>query len=317
MQETLGNRLAPPVMIQPGTFRKHRTHTPAIRRTTIVLGGFAASVFLHGLLLTPLLWGRHHQPQRAPNTQGASASQHEVKSLGSMMVIFLDDSRSIRDPSGDDDAQRTRFLLPQPPIQQIARPRISATDLNLTGDTDERTASEASGDQTGHSMLFGRYMGQISARVERAWVRPRSVPAEGSFACRVQITQDQHGNVQEVTLEKCTDDLRWQISLVRAITAASPLPAPPDPAVFSNLLTMEFDSDPYVAGTTGEGFEAVARAEVVPTPRPNLEESAATPISNLESGSTSKPGWITRKLRRDGSVDLTIIGSPAPSASQQ
>jgi len=107
-------------------------------------------------------------------------------------------------------------------------------------------------------MMFGRYMGQISARVERAWLRPRSVPPQGSFACRVQITQDKRGNVEEVTLERCTEDPRWQMSLVKAIQGASPFPAPPDPAVFSNLITLEFDSDVYVAGSNTQGFEAPA-----------------------------------------------------------
>jgi hypothetical protein len=135
--------------------------------------------------------------------------------------------------------------------------------------------------------------------VERAWMRPRSVTAAGSFSCRVQITQDKHGNVQEVTLEKCTDDPRWQVSLVRAITAASPLPAPPDPAVFSSLLTIEFDSDPYIVGGSDQGFEPVARAE-----------ASAVSRSTPESRFPSRPAVGARKMRSDGSMDLTIIGSP-------
>jgi hypothetical protein len=104
-------------------------------------------------------------------------------------------------------------------------------------------------------MMFGRYVGQISARVQRAWLRPRTPMGASSFACRVQILQDRVGNVQEVTLQQCNGDLHWQASLVQAIQSASPLPAPPDPAVFSNLLTMEFDSDQYRAGGHAEGFE--------------------------------------------------------------
>jgi len=63
---------------------------------------------------------------------------------------------------------------------------------------------------------------------------------------------------EEVTLERCTEDPRWQMSLVKAIQGASPFPAPPDPAVFSNLITLEFDSDVYVAGPNSQGFETPA-----------------------------------------------------------
>jgi hypothetical protein len=103
----------------------------------------------------------------------------------------------------------------------------------------------------------------------------------------------------EVTLEKCTDDPRWQVSLVRAISSASPLPAPPDPAVFSNLPTMEFDSDPYVPGAPDQGFE---RASSLPSASGPPAASYATPV-------TPASGSATRSTRPDGSWDLRIIGS--------
>jgi hypothetical protein len=291
-----GNRVA--LICDAATLCKYRAQSPATRRTAVVVGGGVVSLFLHGLLLTPFLWGGHPQRQRTPNAQGSSASQHEMKTRESMMVVFVDDSRAIRDPSQDEGMPSTRFRVPQAPIVPIARPRLSAADVKLSEEKDDRTAPEASGDQTGRSLLFGRYMGQISARVDRAWMRPRSIPAEGSFACRVQITQDQHGNVEEVTLQKCTDDPQWQVSLVRAISAASPLPAPPDPAVFSNLLTVEFDSDPYVAGAGDQGFE------------PPLPGSGSLTLRHDADSASSSPtiGLVSRRTRADGSVDLKITG---------
>jgi hypothetical protein len=269
-------------------------------RGMLILSGLAASIFLHGLLVTPLLWGGHRHRHQQPNIQGASAGQHAGSSSPeSMLIVFEDDSRAIQVSSDYQDDPSKRFLLPHPPISPVAPPKIPTPKLALIDTQDDRTASEADGNQAGHSMLFGRYMGQISARVERAWVRPRSVPAESSFACRVQIKQDQHGNVQEVTLEKCTDDPQWQVSLVRAISAASPLPAPPDPAVFSNLLTMEFDSDPYVAGASDQGFEPLMRMGGGPALSPPKANSRSAPI----------PASVTRQTRPDGSVDLTIVGS--------
>ena len=118
-----------------------------------------------------------------------------------------------------------------------------------------RADNPRDGDGTGHALMFGRYLGQVSARIQRAWIRPRSPVEGGSFACRVQIAQSMSGAVQEVTLQQCNGDLRWQASLVQAIQSASPLPAPPDPSVFSNLLSLELDSDEFHAGSRDDGFE--------------------------------------------------------------
>jgi len=70
----------------------------------------------------------------------------------------------------------------------------------------------------------------------------------------VQIEQDRSGVVKEITLKQCNGDARWQLSLVRAIESASPLPAPPDPSVFAKVLTVEMGSEPFAA-SSGAGFE--------------------------------------------------------------
>jgi hypothetical protein len=125
-------------------------------------------------------------------------------------------------------------------------------------------------------MLFGRYMGQISARIQRAWIRPRTPVEDGSFSCRVQISQDRSGVVQEVALQECNGDLHWQASLIQAIQTASPLPAPPDATVFSNLLTLELSSEAYVAGFKEDGYEAVPTARTAQVETDSaLEQSMA------------------------------------------
>jgi hypothetical protein len=236
-------------------------------RTILTVTGAALSLVLHGLLFTPLLWSSYRHPPHLPPFQGASASRDAIDSEESMMVIFSEDVDAIHDLSSPADRQIPILMPPQVRLAAVGRPNIPTPDPLPDESNDDQTA-EARGDGGGHANLFGRYVGQISARVERAWMRPRSIPMTGSFECRVRITQDQHGNVQEVTLERCTEDPRWQVSLVQAINSASPLPAPPDPSVFSNLLRMEFDSEPFTAGASGEGFEPVTGTELTsPAPQ--------------------------------------------------
>jgi hypothetical protein len=72
------------------------------------------------------------------------------------------------------------------------------------------------------------------------------------------ISQNKSGVVQEVALQECNGDPRWQASSIQAIQTASPLPAPPDVNVFSNLLTLELSSEAYVPGINKDGYERAA-----------------------------------------------------------
>jgi len=241
--------------VHPKSLIKHRLIRSPEARGAVIVGGLIASLALHGLLLTPLLLGTQHHRPRTLEQQGASAHNPEEQSVESMEWVFVEDSQAIRDPSEAETALTSQLFVPNVRPIPVDVLRASVAQIETPENPDDRPAVEASGNEAGRSLLFGRYMGQISARVERAWMRPRSVPRSGSFACRVQITQDRHGNVQEVTLTQCTDDPRWQVSLVEAINSASPFPAPPDPSVFSSLITMDFDSEPFTPGGSDQGFE--------------------------------------------------------------
>lgn len=90
-------------------------------------------------------------------------------------------------------------------------------------------------------MLFGRYVNQIAQRINRAWVRP-GIDGSQAFKCRAQIVQSRAGTVLEVTLVSCDSSPDWQQSLVNAIQAASPLPAPASTSVFTRSLVLDFTS---------------------------------------------------------------------------
>jgi hypothetical protein len=271
-----------------------------VRRTGVAGFGAVASVVFHVLIVAPIVWSPSTQRKNLPNTQGAAASRDTIDGEHAMTVVFIDDATSIHYLSNNVDSTiaplTPTFLLPI----SVASVSGSAGIDQLFDVSDRGTRrQEAHGDQSGHALMFGRYMGQISARIERGWRRPRSALDGASFVCSVQIVQGPSGNVQEITLQQCDGDLRWQASLVHAIENASPLPAPPDRALFSGALTLRFDSTPYVPGASDEGFEPVLRASIEPA---------------LPHGSVLK---VSERQRRSGvsatiqptSIDLTIIGS--------
>lgn len=113
-------------------------------------------------------------------------------------------------------------------------------------------ASPAAGNPEASARMFGRYMNQIAARIERAWVRPRTPIGAPQFECQTRIEQDGRGRVLSVELMDCRGSTEWQESLVRAIERAAPLSAPPEPSVFTPTVTLTFTSGEYVAGVSAE-----------------------------------------------------------------
>jgi hypothetical protein len=260
-------------------------------RLGLASAGIAASIALHALLLVPLVWGSGGHRVPMPNSQGASASHSRSDESESMLVVFINESQSV----STEDGPVLPTSVSDSPVKKITIPDLSRfvrIDTRF-----DNSPLEADGDQNGHALMFGRYMGQISARIQRVWRRPRSSIGAPSFACRVQIAQDRAGRVQEVALQECNGSVPWQASLVRAIEGASPLPAPPESAVFSNLVTLEFDSDPFAVDVAQDGFEPAT-----------TNTSQSRPLSELELTEIRGLRGVKSDNQRDV-VKLTITGS--------
>jgi colicin import membrane protein len=79
---------------------------------------------------------------------------------------------------------------------------------------------------------------QIQARIQRAWLRPPS--ARTGIDCMVYVTQVPGGEVVNVQLGQCNGDAAVRESIQAAAFRASPLPPPPDPALFERNLEIQF-----------------------------------------------------------------------------
>lgn len=151
---------------------------------------------------------------------------------------------------------------------------------------------------SGFGEMYGRYMGQIQARIDRAWLRPRTAIGAPIFQCQAQIDQDRQGALTEVTLLECNGDTRWQLSLVRAIQAASPLPAPPAQAVFAHHILLEFRATAYVPGASADLYEPLVAAR-----EPEANTDGLLPqkvLRALRDASRAQPGKAI-ELRIEGS----------------
>ena len=81
----------------------------------------------------------------------------------------------------------------------------------------------------------------IAAKINRAWLRPPT--ARAGIQCMLYVTQVPGGEVTQVRIGECNGDQAVRESIEAAVYRASPLPAPPDPAVFDRNLRINFKPD--------------------------------------------------------------------------
>jgi colicin import membrane protein len=107
-------------------------------------------------------------------------------------------------------------------------------------ETDLRTQLQAEEhlDAARTNGALAQYQALIAARIERAWIRPPS--AHVGINCQVNITQVPGGEVTAVQVGKCNGDEAVRQSIETAAYRASPLPAPPDPALFDRDVVVTF-----------------------------------------------------------------------------
>jgi TonB C terminal len=224
----------------------------------MVRGTIAASICLlaHAFIYETAMWSagtRDIAPRDLPARIGVTSESDQE----SLQWIALD-PQALADasqPRPDPPASHLTHIDVHKALEEIA---LLIPDVDLPPTSDATVADAAR-----LSKMYGRYVGQVSARIERAWMRPRTAIGAQSFYCQVRVGQDALGNVTEVTLENCNGDVRWQLSLVHAIQSASPLPAPPDPDVFSRTLRLAFSGEAYSPQSPPDQYESQASAQIV------------------------------------------------------
>jgi TonB C terminal len=215
----------------------------------------AAAIGLHAALIAAVTL-QAATGKAKPEPAGESALRIAAAEDAPLSAIILLDPTLLSRSEGIAPPESLKAVaagdLPGPRLVRFdeRRPRLEGGDSFA----DART-STVNVDGAHTALLFGRYLNQIVARIDRQWVRPRTAPAGVSlwpsgaagpasprFECRVRILQSSDGAVLQITLLQCDADTDWQQSLVDAIDAASPLPAPPAEAVFAHSLVLNFES---------------------------------------------------------------------------
>ncbi len=239
-----------------------------VRWPSRVIGAFGA-LAVHALMLQAVSLGTSAAKQQPERETGPGASAIVSGADASMTLVL------VQLPSASHSDVLLQELASRGAAAANAAIQVVSPDPTPAFDVAEETDAEADpeapqsvGDPAMRSMLFGRYTGQINARIQRAWLKPRSAvngrdnsssldepTQDARFHCAVRITQDARGFVQEVELVQCNGTLAWQYSLISAIQRSSPLPAPPSPTVFTNALILSFEGQAYRPGDPDPQYE--------------------------------------------------------------
>lgn len=249
------------------------------RRKAIPFLGVVATMLVHIVFLTPVLWeGGMNKSPRQPEAVGSAANAGSAQGAAAEQMILIDlgtVSESLPDVSRP--ASPVQLAAAPALLQMLGPDSLPLKPLFVDPEGESSTPTEA--DLIARTQLVGLYEGQIRARIERAWRRPRTPLADRQFNCRVKVEQDARGNVLSVKLQTCEGTQDWFDSMIHAVKAASPLPAPPNRAVFAGTFQMSFHALSYQEGENEEGF---APAYVVDAG--NLQTSPGSRALSMQPG---------------------------------
>jgi colicin import membrane protein len=119
--------------------------------------------------------------------------------------------------------------------------KLEQERVQREADLRSQMASEEHLNAVQSSPAKAEYLSLITARINRAWIRPPS--ARSGVKCSVHITQIPGGDITHVVVAGCNGDESVRQSVETAAYRASPLPAPSDPALFDPNIDVTFAPD--------------------------------------------------------------------------
>jgi colicin import membrane protein len=144
--------------------------------------------------------------------------------------------KAAREKAEKEKAERERLAR-----EQAERDKAAAALKQREDELSAQLAAEERQARLRSSDLMAKYIGQIANKIERNWRRPPNAIA--GISCQVHVTQTPGGTVTKVDVTRCNGDAAVRQSIEDAVYRASPLPAPPDPALFERDLVVTFRPD--------------------------------------------------------------------------
>jgi TonB C terminal len=290
----------PPIVAKVRAPRRYMSSTPI---------GVIGTLLIHALIVPSVYMGsRGPKVHPLEIQESASLAKSNADSTDNLVLITLPTTSDTSDAISREMAPQLSHIK-MTAVTRVEVEPLALLDVELLPLSEDQPAQVSGNGEDGaeQARLRGIYSGQIRARIERIWRRPRTPISEGvnsgtsgvsdeSFQCQVQIVQDANGFVQEVLLPRCIGAAAWQRSLVTAIQQASPLPAAPSPRVFTRSIALDFVGIPYVIGSPEDEYET--------------EEEPARAVAAVGQRAGIAFDEFRAKTRPDGLGDTHSVRSP-------
>ncbi len=181
------------------------------------------------------------EEQRIAAEQEAERQAAEVAAREQAEREQREKERQEREKAAREKAERERLereRVARENAERQRREREEAERRRREAELAEQLASEERREAVRGSALANQYKAQIEAKIMRAWLKPPS--ARAGLVCEVRVTQVPGGSVAGVQIGRCNGDEAVRLSVEDAVRRASPLPSPPDPALFERELIVTF-----------------------------------------------------------------------------
>lgn len=181
------------------------------------------------------------EQQRLAAAQEAERRAAEVAAREKAEREQREKERQEQEKAAREKAERERVereRVARETAERQRREREEAERRRREAELAEQLASEDRRDAVRGSALANQYKAQIEARIMSQWRKPPS--ARPGLVCQVRVTQVQGGSVVGVQIASCNGDEAVRLSVEDAVRRASPLPSPPDPALFERELIVTF-----------------------------------------------------------------------------
>ena len=169
------------------------------------------------------------QSIRAAEAQQQAAAKHAEELKRAEDAKRAADARKAQEAKRAADAKQAEEA--KHAAEQKAKAEREAELRKQIADEEHRSAVEA-------SPARAQYIARLAARIQNAWIKPPS--ARAGLDCVVNITQIPGGEVTSAKVGQCNGDAAARESIENAVYRASPLPSPPDPALFQRNLVIHF-----------------------------------------------------------------------------
>jgi len=182
---------------------------------------------------TPEELARREQAQRQAQEQAAAQkAQAEKQRLEEQQAQERAAAKAAQEKAAQEKAAQARQAEEQ---RKAELQRQAEADLKRSLAAEQRVNSPAT------MSALASWRSQITAKITRAWLRPPT--ARAGLECNLYVTQVPGGEVTQVRVGECNGDQAVRESIEAAVYRASPLPPPPDPALFDRDLKITFKPD--------------------------------------------------------------------------